>query len=314
MKHLRLCAALLTLLLLASWSLTSFAACTLSGGKETVTMSITSPITINPNWTAGTVIATSAVTTPSPSTSSINCTGNTSIGVYNLVSAQGTSGSTILPSGVTGIGYQILHPDTSYILPAYPYDSISSGNYTLSVASALQLVVTGTIAPGTTLNAATLGYWRLGSARAEDFVLANSITFVAPTCAVTTPSIAVTLPTISNTALRTVGATAGTTPFTIGLNCPSGAAGQKVALQFDTKQQPSGTTGVIKPTSGSATNVGVKLIDSSFNAITFGTPTTVGTTVLGANNYTYYAQYYAITASVGAGSLTATATFTVTYP
>lgn len=314
MKYLRHGGALLTLLLLTLWPVASFASCSLSGGKETVNMAITSPITIDPTWTAGTVIATSAVTTPSPSTSSISCNGNTSVGVYNLISSQGNASSTVIPTGVAGVGYQILHPDSSYTLPPYPYDSISSGSYNMSVASALQLVVTGTITPGTTLNAATLGYWRFGSTRVEDFVLTNSVTFVAPTCTVTTPSIAVTLPTVSNTSLRTVGATAGATPFTIGLNCPSGAVGRNLALQFDTSKQPTGTTGVIQPTSGTATNVGVQLVNSSFNAITFGTPTTVGTATQGLNSFTYYARYYALTTAVGAGNLSASATFTVTYP
>jgi type 1 fimbria pilin len=312
MRHVRLVGSLLVLLTL--WPMASFAACTVSPSKETVTMAITSPITINPSWTVGSVIATSAVTTPSPSTSTITCTGgNTSVGVYNLVGAQGTSGSTVLPTGVTGIGYQILHPGSSYILPAYPYDSIASGTYTMSVASALQLVVTGTITPGTTLNAGTLSYWRFGSTRVEDFVLANNVKFVAPTCTVTTPTIAVTLPTVSNTSLSAVGATAGATAFTVGLNCPSGASGQSVAVQFDTAAQPPGTTGVIKPSGGTATNVGVQLTDKSLNAITFGTAAVAGTSVLGVNNFTYYARYYALTASVGAGTVVATATFTVSY-
>ncbi|WP_199099310.1 fimbrial protein [Dyella sp. ASV21] len=314
MMHRRQAGALLVLLMLMLWPMASFAACSFSSGnKELVNMSLPSSITINPSWTVGTVIATSAVTTPTPSSSVINCTGNTSIGVYNLVGGQGTSGSTVMPTGIAGVGYQILHPGSSYILPTYPNDSIASGNYTMSVASAVQLVVTGTITAGSTLSANTLGYWRYGSLRVEDFVLTNSVTFAAPTCTVTTPNIAVTLPTVSNTALRTVGATAGATAFTIGLNCPAGSAGQNVAVQFDTATQPTGTTGVIKP-SGSATNVGVQLTDNSLNPITFGTPKTAGTTVLGANNFSYYARYYALTTAVGAGTLSATATFTVTYP
>jgi type 1 fimbria pilin len=220
---------------------------------------------------------------------------------------------------VAGVGYRILHPDSGYILPPWGYDSIASGTYTLSVASVLQLVKTGPIASGAVLGAGTLGYWKYGGYyndfRAEDFVLANSVTFVAPSCTVTTPSISVTLPTVSVSALAGAGATAGTTPFAIGLNCPSAAAGRQLAIQFDTNQSYTGANGVIVPGSGSSNNVGVQLLDSSFSpSIVFGTPSTVGTTPNGQFNLTYYARYYALPGTLKAGTLGATATFTISYP
>ncbi|MCT7145077.1 hypothetical protein, partial [Salmonella enterica] len=85
-------------------------------------------------------------------------------------------------------GYQILHPDTNYILPPWGYDSIGSGTYTLSVGSAVQLVKTGPITAGSTLSSGTLGYWQYqgsrNTLRTEDFVLSNNVKFVAPTCTV----------------------------------------------------------------------------------------------------------------------------------
>jgi type 1 fimbria pilin len=311
-------AALLALLMLTLWPVASFATCTLSGGKETLSMSLNSTVTLDPNASVGTVLATSAVTTPNPNDSQVTCTGTTTIGVINLVNAQPGGGSTIYPTGVSGVGYRILHPDSSYYLPPYGSDSIGAGTYNLSVGSALQLVKTGPISSGSVLSAGTLGYWqyeaRRGTLRVEDFVLANPVTFVAPSCTVTTPSISVTLPTVSNTSLAAAGGTAGTTAFTIGLNCPSASAGQTMAIQFDTAKSFAGASGVITPTSGTAKNVGVQLVDGSFAPVTFAAPTVVGITPSGTYNLTYYARYYATATPVGAGNLTATATFTISYP
>lgn len=309
----------LLVLLLAMWPTEASAGwCTLSGNKETVTMTLPSTITLDPNAASGTVLATSAVTTPNPSNSSVTCNfGSTSTGVINVVSSQPSAGSTIFPTSVSGVGYRILHPDSNNYLSTYGSDTIDAGTYTLSVASAVQLVKTGPIASGASLSGGTLlGYWQyagiFNTLRVEDFILGNTVTFVAPTCTVTTPSIAVTLPTVSNTALSTVGATAGATAFTIGLNCPSTSAGRTINIQFDTNKSYGGANGVITP-SGSSKNVGVQIADSTFNGVVFGTPAAAGPALNGPTNFTYYARYYA-TGAITVGTVSATASFTITYP
>ncbi|HEY0198000.1 MAG TPA: fimbrial protein [Rhodanobacter sp.] len=299
---------------------TAAATCTMTGNKELVNMTVSpAVVTIDPNAAVGTVLATAPAATPSPATSEIDCTGTTSIGVTNLVGTQPAGSSTIFPTGVAGVGYRILHPSSSYYLLPWGHDTIASGTYALSVQSGIQLVKTGPIAPGATLNAATLGYWeytgRNSTLRVEDFVLLNSVKFVAPTCTVTTTNIAVTLPTVSDNSLSATGATAGATAFNIGLTCTAAASGQTMAIQFDTNRPSSGITGVLTLNAGSTANhVGVQLVDSNFAAVTFGTPDTVGTTPTGAYNLTYYARYYALTNGVTAGSVRATATFTISYP
>ena len=87
-----------------------------------------------------------------------------------------------------------------------------------------------------------------------------------------------------------------------------------MAIQFDTAKSFAGASGVITPTSGTAKNVGVQLVDGSFAPVTFAAPTVVGITPSGTYNLTYYARYYATATPVGAGNLTATATFTISYP
>jgi len=323
MTFARRAAAVMLLLALTLAPLSAFAVCSLSSGRtETVSMTVSpATITIDPSTPVGTVLATSPVTNPNPNSSQVTCTNTTTIGVVNAMGDQPNGSATIYPTGVAGVGYRLLHPDNSNYLPPWGFDSIDSGTYTLSVATAVQLIKTGPISGGSTLGAGTLGYWQYqGSARngnfnAETFMLANNVKFVQPTCTVTTTSIAVTLPTVSNTALSAAGQTAGATAFNIGLTCSAAAAGQDVAIQFDANKQPANTTGVITlNTSSSAKNVGVQLTDNSFQPVNFGTPAPAGTTITGGNNLTYYARYYALSTGVSAGSVSATATFTISYP
>ena len=311
--------AALLLLALSALPFSAFASCSLSGGKEVVSMTLPATITLDPTTPVGTVLATSPQATPNPASSQVSCNNNTNVGVINLTGGGQPNGSSpIFPTSVPGVGYQILHPDSNYILPPWNYDSIGSGTYTLSVASAVQLVKTGPITAGSTLSSGTLGFWQYQGSnrtiRVEDFVLANNVKFVAPTCTVATPSIAVTLPTVSTTSLTSIGAVSGATAFTIGLTCTAAAAGQTMAIEIDASRTvPPNTTGVLSST-GTATNVGVQLVDSSFNPVALGTPVTVGTTPTGAYNLTYYAQYYTLATNPKSGSVSAAATFTISYP
>jgi type 1 fimbria pilin len=317
MNPVRHAIALLFLVLLSTLSMTARATCSFtSGSTSNVNISMpSSTITINPSAAVGTVLASSAQFSPTP-ISSISCSGTTRIGVQNTVDAQPASGATIFPTGVAGVGYRITHPNTGNYLAAYSGDSIASGNYDLSVTSGFELVKTGPIANGAVLNAGTLGYWRydgfLSILRAENFNLVGSVTFTYPSCTVNNNVINVVLPTISTTAFNGIGTTAGATAFNISLNC---SAGSTLAIEFDTSNPASGANSVIANSTGTgrAKNVGVQLIDHGFVPITFGTPTVVGATPSGPYTLTYYARYYQTAASPAAGTVSATATFTLTY-
>lgn len=286
-----------------------------SGGTANVNISFpNSTITIDPNLPVGAVLATSAQFSPSP-VSQISCTGTTAIGVQNVAGSQPSSGSIIFPTGVAGIGYRVTHPDTSNYLAAYPGDSIASGSYQMSVTSGLEFVKTGPIANGATVSSGTMGYWRYDSnsnSRIENFNLSTTLTFMFPSCSVNTSTINVTLPTVSNTAFNGVGTVAGATVVPISLQC---ASGSQLYIQFDTANPVSGATGVIAPATGTgrAKNIGVQLINQSFTPVTFGTPALVGATPDGPLNLTYYARYYQTATPVAAGTVSATATFTLTY-
>ena len=271
-----------------------------------------STITIDPNLPIGATLASSAQFKPS-SISSISCSGTTQIGVVNEAGSQPSASSTVFPTGVAGIGYRVTHPDTSHYLRAYPGDSIAANNYDMSITSGLEFVKTGTIANGATVPARTLGYWKYdNNQRVENFNLRTSLTFVYPSCSVNTRAINILLPTVSNTAFQGVGSVAGATVVPIPLQCSSGS---QLYIQFDTATPASGLTGVIAPATGRgrAANIGVQLVDQGFSPVPFGTPTRVGVTPDGPLDLTYYARYYQTAAQVAPGTVSATATFTLSY-
>ena len=301
-----LCAAVLL-------PMTGHAACTLTGNTPVVSFSFAqSIISINPNAAVGSVLASTPQVTPNPSNGQLSCTGrtNTTYGVVNSAGTQPALSDVIFPIGNTGVGYRITHP-TAYLGP-YGSASIAPGTYTLSVTSGLELVKTGPIRTGTVISG-TLGNWVYDNGvTAEVFQIQSPVRLIYPTCTVNTSTINVVLPTVSNTAFNGVGTVAGATVVPISLQCSSG---NQLYIQFDTAASVSGATGVIAPATGTgrAKNVGVQLVNQSFTPVAFGTPALVGATPDGPMNLTYYARYYQTATPVAAGTVSATATFTLSY-
>ncbi|MFC5741395.1 fimbrial protein [Dyella tabacisoli] len=311
-RHRHMALWLILLVLMLAPALAS-AACSFSVGTTApVNFSPPTTITVAFNAPVGTVLYTSPQVAPS-TTSQINCTGTSNYGVVNAVGATPATSVTVFPTGIPGLSYSISHNNSSTFLQPYPCCQIAAGGYNLSVTSGLQLIKTGPIVSGSTLNAGALAYWQYdNNLKAEAFTLANSVTILDPACSVDTTAINVTLPTLSNTAFTGVGAVAGSTPFAISLTCSAGAT---LAITLDTAAPFAGSPGVIAPTTGAgrAKNIGVQLIDKNFTAVSFGTTTTVGATPSGTLTIPYYARYYQTASPVTAGTVTATATFTMSY-
>jgi type 1 fimbria pilin len=285
------------------------------GSQGTVSFSPPATIPVPVNVPANTVLWTSSTVTPSPSVI-YDCYGTVNYGVSNNLSTTPGANVQYFPTGVTGLSYVLIHNGTPLYGYATSSESFGGGEIvTFSITTTLELVATGTIANGSVLQAGTLGYWQWqgnGNPKIEAFVLANKVTFVSSSCSVVTNPINVTLPTISTTALGSVGATAGTTPFNISLNC-TGAAGMSVSLELDANGTASGIQGVLTPTSGSSAGVGVQVLDQTSTAVTFGTAVSEGTTPVGQMNIPFSARYYQTKATLTPGTLAASATFTLTY-
>ncbi|MHC1479171.1 fimbrial protein [Frateuria aurantia] len=184
----------------------------------------------------------------------------------------------------------------------------------------LQLVKTGNIVPGTLTGIILMPFWWTPSSGSGSTLLNMSLILGAgtqitvPACTVNAPAdFTVVLPTVSTSALAAVGATAGRTGFHLSLDCP---ANTRVAVSMLSSLPSARVIGLSNPAAGGAANVGVQLLDSHFAPVNmFGVPqASVVTTVQGTLLLTYYAQYYLAAAGAGAGRVSASVTYTLTYP
>ena len=320
---------LLILLALLLIPVLAKADCTFGSGTSpsSVSFTVSSPVTIPFTLATGATLATTGQVSPS-NPPSVNCTANVKYGIVNQVGSNTPTGGSnyIYPTNVPGVGYQLYHAagtstSASFMFPFPNGDSGAASTSTFSVTTALTLAQTGPIANGSQLLAGTrLANWQWGSIVPEYFVVANTVTFAASACLVTISPIAVTLPTVSRQTLAGTGSTAGTTAFNIQLNCPS-ASTAALSINFSGTRVSSTYSNVLKNT-GTATNVGVQMLDQSGNPITFNNNNpnnktsnliSLGATDIGPMTLPFAARYYATSTTVQAGSVVATATFNLIY-
>lgn len=313
---------LFALVMLMPWGRV-WAGCSYNGSGANVNFSMPTTITVPYDAPVGAVLYTSSQVSPSQSLN-ITCSGTTNYGVSNVVGATPGVGTAIYPTGIAGVGYRLLHgtSDPSDYMYPYPCCRLAAGSYNFTVTTAVQLIKTGTIADGARLPNGTFARWLYdrssggGTVSTQNYIFGNAVTFISPACQVTTTNIAVALPPVNTTSLPAPDATAGATSFRIGMNCRSGAT---LNIMFETNSPVSGKPGVIsQPTGGGrARGVGVQLVNASYQPVDFGTETAVGATPQGTLDLTYYARYYRTGATTGnnfsAGTVSATATFTLSY-
>lgn len=314
----RIALAMLALLLLMPWG-RAWSHCPYNGSGVDVRFSVPDTIVVPYDAQVGDVLYETPQVPPAEPLR-LSCSGNTDYGISNSVGSTPNTRTAIYPTGVDGIGYRLLHGDNSpsnYMYP-FPCCRLSSGTYDFSVSTALQFVKTGPIANGRSLSSGRLARWLYertasgNTASVQNYVLANRVTFVQAACRLNTANIAVTLPTVPSLSLPSVDATTGSTPFRINLTC---SAGSRLNIMFDTDAAVPGKTGVIASTTGNgrATGVGVQIVDSGAVPVDFKREYLVGATPQGALELTYNARYYRTGTAMQPGTISATATFTLSY-
>lgn len=313
MRRLGLLAMLLMVSLLPK---VASAACSFANGTtwSPVYFSPPASIYVPANAAAGTVLWSSGQVAPA-STPQVNCTGNnTKGGIKNYISSQPTSGATLFPTNVPGLSYRLAHGNGTTYMVANNADTIDSGLWNFSVGTELQLVVTGPIANGAVLAAGQLGAWMFqGADPIQVFITQNQTVLRGPACTPDTTTTNVQLPTVYSAQFTNKGSTAGDTAFNLKLTCQ---AGLKLMIQID-GTTPTGvatSAGVVSNAAGGSVNVGVQIMYNTSTTITLGTPFSAGTTPAGLMLVPFTARYYQTTATKPtAGSVNATATYTLTY-
>lgn len=150
------------------------------------------------------------------------------------------------------------------------------------------------------------------SVQASDGSITVNGSLITNTCTVnngTGNNIIVNLPTLATSSLKNSGQTAGSTKFSILLSSCSATQAQ---TYFEAGPGIASDGNLLN--SGTASNVEVQLLNNQGNAINLSnnSGSQQVNIVAGAASLDYYAQYYA-TGQTGAGSVTSTVKYTVSY-
>lgn len=227
----------------------------------------------------------------------------------------------VYPTNLAGVGMRMRDSNGKPMVGTGACSTTSSlgktaANGSFNVSGTFELVKTGPIQSGT-ISAAKYAT-RIFNSRAplnngRNLMSVASGTPVRPvSCSVAADTANQTIPlaTVSPSMFASAGSTAAKTPFSIGLSCESGV---KVAVTFSSVSGASGVPTVVA-SNGTATGVGVQLLDTSHKPITLDKALrlTFGTT--GNMSFQFYAQYYRLSAvDVTAGRVNASAIFTMSY-
>ncbi|CAE6701477.1 hypothetical protein R75461_00640 [Paraburkholderia nemoris] len=185
-----------------------------------------------------------------------------------------------------------------------------------NVSGTVELVKTGATTTGTITGASwatgvlNTGITLNGSSNAISIASGTAIRPVSCSVTAATANQIISLDPVKATALPSAGATWGAKPFSIDLNCESGV---KVAVTFTSASGSSGIPSVIA-SSGTATGVGVQLLDASQTPITLDTALQLTSGTTGNASFQFYGQYYRLgAAQVQPGTVSATTIFTMSY-
>nr|WKF59876.1 Fimbria adhesin protein [Paraburkholderia busanensis] len=236
------------------------------------------------------------------------------------------SGTTdVYSTGLAGVGMRMRNSSGVPLIGSGLCDTTSSLGTTaadgsFNVSGTFELVKTGTIAGGTITPSGSVATYFTGLLKtgiglnngAGTLQIASGTAIRTVTCSVTAATAYQTVPlaTISPAMLASAGAVAAKTPFSLTLNCDKGV---NVAITFTSASGASGIPSVLG-SNGSASGVGVQLLDASQKPITLGTALPLTSSTLGNDSFPFYAQYYRLSAAtVKAGRVNATGIFTMSY-
>lgn len=158
------------------------------------------------------------------------------------------------------------------------------------------------------------------SAYAVDGTVTVSGTVVSNTCTVTPSTSAVTLPTVSTSALNSIGAVAGMTPWNVTVSgCGATSINMNTYFEYGSTTNSSGR---LSKSSGTSTGVDIQVLQLNAGTLTVldlskpaGSQNTVAvaTNASGTATQNFFLRYYATVATVGAGTFNSSFTFTVVY-
>lgn len=271
-----------------------------------------------------------------PAQTIYTCTSNSSV-ANRYISDPGGGGTTIMgqniyPTSVPGIGYAVALEPTNFcnnLIQWVPFTTCKTPESTTRVFNAklhFQLYKIAAVS-----NASNITIFKnnflIREINSSSTLVSSAGVYMTSTpfnmtiysCSLQTASISnITLPPVSSTSLPSIGSTSGRIPFNLLINCPNPT---KLAITFTDNNNMTQTSSILSLASTStAKGLGIQLRYNG-NIISFGPDSAEpGTTnqimlngnLTGTQGFPFTASYVR-TGAVTPGSLSATATFTLSY-
>lgn len=239
------------------------------------------------------------------------------------------NGRTIYSTSVPGIGYALALEPTNFCSNTIEWIPFSTCTFSASITSMsvklhLQLYRIGSISSTSNIklyteSIANIENHSAGTSYTYSNVLFNLFNLKTYTCSLSSASTtSVSLPKVYGNNFVTNGVSAGSTPFSITVNCPSPI---NLNITFTDNNNPGNSSTVLTPlASSTAKGLGIQLKYNG-HIIGFGPdsadPGTTNQLVLNGNltgSQTFpFTAAYVRTGTVTAGTLAARATFTLSY-
>jgi type 1 fimbria pilin len=305
-----------------------------------ITATFPAIINIPANSPVGAIVASVTVPIPGAVPNLVYGSCVTSGYIYWAIKGGPTAQNRIGTTSVPGIGYQsyLTGGGNPKMQMDYPLDAslapggLASPKFTATLSATVNLVVTGPVGAGPlALNPSGsygipdrvasyfVGNGGDGAALFVLVVTPNASSVAATACTVTNKSIAINLPKALSSALTTAGATTGSTPFTIDLNCPAGINMNVTLTDAANPSNRSTTLGI--GTGSSASGVGLQILRGGV-PVGFGADTSTagntnqwsaGVATGGPISIPLTVQYVRTSGTLVPGSVAAKATFTMSY-
>lgn len=267
---------------------------------------------------------------PLPLTGTTNkpwtCTGGGSVKGVMLQGTAVPGYDHVYTTAVPGVGIRLSRYFSDTEVSYYPHDRSTTtdfGDFNAASRFQVELFKIATVTGNGPLAQGT--YTQYYAVRSDNrsvlttYLLGEGITIITPSCTVDTGSrnISVQFGKVPQSNFKGKGTTTGDRNFNIKLNCRAGQNAQNtVYLRMDATKDPAGDDGVIRITqggAGTATGVGIQVIDGQKVPVKYGEEALVGPSKDGDYVLPYTARYFQTGNAVTPGRADGTATFTLDY-
>jgi hypothetical protein len=260
-----------------------------------------------------TIVATSNI--------SITGSGNTNNVSVNLQGVgDNISGTNLFRTNIQGVYIQFFLPESKVYLTSSTHTftlNANQANSTFIVQA--QLVLDGPITSGLINNFPSVTLSVIdsnsnASIASQTISIIGSPSIVASSCIINYPS-TVYLPIISVSSFSHGNSTAGSTKFSININCPIGSS-TPISMYLTDYNLISNTTNLLSLQGNSSLNYGLQIGDPNGNLILFSPSSSTSNIDLRSllPSIPFTVQYYSATLLIPPGNIQSSMAFTILYP